>query len=60
MLIVSASDSDRRLMSGLLTRAEYEPISVENMEAAKDAVAKLPPGTAIVTECRVCYVSHEK
>lgn len=34
VLIVSASDSDRRLMSGLLTRAGYEPISAENMEAA--------------------------
>lgn len=40
-LIVSASDSDRRLMSSLLTRAGYEPISAENMEAAKDEAAKL-------------------
>ncbi len=48
VLIVEASESDRRLMSGLLTRAGYEPIAVENMEAAKEAVAKLPPGAVVV------------
>lgn len=45
VLIVDASDSDRRLMSSLLTRAGYEPIAVESMEAAKEEVAKLPPGS---------------
>ncbi len=35
ILIVEASDSDRRLMSGLLTRAGYEPIVAEDKEAAK-------------------------
>lgn len=40
VLIVDASDSDRRLMVGLLTRAGYEPIAVETMEAAKDEVEK--------------------
>ncbi len=35
ILIVEASDSDCRLMSGLLTRSGYEPIVVEDMEAAK-------------------------
>lgn len=49
ILIVDASDSDRRLMIGLLTRAGYEPIAVETMEAAKDEVEKLPPGAVIVT-----------
>ena len=49
ILIVDASDSDRRLMVGLLTRAGYEPIAVETMEAAKDEVEKLPPGAVIVT-----------
>ncbi|GAY31329.1 DNA-binding transcriptional activator HyfR [Bacteroidaceae bacterium] len=49
ILIVYASDSDRRLMIGLLTRAGYEPIAVETMEAAKDEVEKLPPGAVIVT-----------
>ncbi len=41
ILIVEASDSDRRLMSGLLSRAGYEPIVVEDMEAAKREVTKL-------------------
>ena len=50
ILIVDASDSDCRLMSGLLTRAGYEPIAVETMEAAKDEVAKLPPGAVIVAD----------
>ncbi len=35
ILIVDASDSDRRLMSGLLTRSGYEPIVAEDMEAAR-------------------------
>ena len=50
VLIVDASDSDRRLMSGLLTRAGYEPIDVGSMEAAKEEVAKLPPGAVIVAD----------
>lgn len=53
VLIVSASDSDRRLMSSLLTRVGYEPISAENMEAAKDEVAKLPPGAVIVADSKL-------
>ena len=47
-LIVDASESDRRLMSGLLMQAGYEPIAVDKMEAAKDEVAKLPPGAVVV------------
>lgn len=50
VLIVDASESDRRLMSSLLTRAGYEPIAVESMEAAKEEVAKLTPGAVIVAE----------
>ena len=34
--IVDASDSDCRLMSGLLTRAGYEPVIAEDMEAANE------------------------
>lgn len=49
VLIVDASESDRRLMSGLLVKHGYEPIAVDTMEAAKDEVAKLPPGAVIVT-----------
>ena len=35
LIIVDDSDSDCRLMSGLLTRAGYEPVIAEDMEAAK-------------------------
>ena len=47
VIIVDASDSDCRLMSGFLTRAGYEPISVGEMEEAKLEVAKLSPGAVI-------------
>lgn len=50
VLIVDASEFDGRLMSGLLTRSGYEPIIVTNMEAARDEVAKLPPGAVIVAD----------
>jgi len=42
ILIVDASESDRRLMSGLLVKSGYEPIAVEAIEAAKDEVALSP------------------
>lgn len=48
VLIVDASESDRRLMSGLLVKHGYEPIVVDKMEAAKEEVAKLPPGAVVV------------
>lgn len=48
ILIAEASISDCRLMSGLLTRAGYEPIDFGSMEAAKEEVAKLPPGAVVV------------
>ncbi len=50
VMIVDASESDRRLMSGLLVKHCYEPIAVDNMEAAKEEVAKLPPGAVIVAD----------
>ena len=31
VLIVDASESDRRLMSGLLAKHDYEPIAVDKM-----------------------------
>lgn len=49
ILIVDASESARRLLSSLLTRAGYEPIDVGSMEATKEKVAKLPPGAVVVT-----------
>lgn len=53
VLIVDASESDRRLMSGLLVKHGYEPIAVDNMEAAKEEVAKLPPGAVIVADYKL-------
>lgn len=55
ILIVEASDSDRRLMSGLLVKSGYEPIAVESMEAAKEEVAKLPPGAVVVTAMKFVH-----
>ena len=52
ILIVDASESDRRHMSALLSNVGYEPIVVGTIEEAKDAVAKLPPGAAIVAGLR--------
>ena len=56
ILIVDASESDRRLMSGLLTRAGYEPIAVDKMEAAKEEVAKLPPGAVVVAAISIYFL----
>ena len=55
VLIVDASESDRRLMSSLLTRAGYEPIDVGSMEAAKEEVTKLPPGAVVVTAMKFAH-----
>ena len=50
VMIVDASESDRRLMSGLLVKHGYEPIAVDNME-----VAKLPPGAVVVTAMKFAH-----
>lgn len=55
ILIVDASESDRRLMSGLLVKHGYEPIVVDNMEAAKEEVAKLPPGAVVVAAMKFSH-----
>jgi DNA-binding NtrC family response regulator len=55
ILIVDASETDRRLMLSLLTRVGYEPIAVDTMEAAKEEVAKLPPGAAVVTAMKFAH-----
>lgn len=55
VIIVDASETDRRLMSGLLTRAAYEPITADSMEAAKEEVAKLPPGAVVVTAMKFAH-----
>ena len=49
ILIVDASESDRRLMAGLLVKSGYEPIVVGDMEAAQQEVMKLSPGAVIVS-----------
>lgn len=53
ILIVDASASDSRVMSGLLTKAGYDPLNAESMEAGKVEAAKLPPGAVIVTAMRL-------
>ena len=52
VLIVDASSSDPRIMAGLLTKAGYYPITAEDFDAAKEAVAKLPPGAVVVAGMR--------
>lgn len=48
VLLVDASSSDCRIMAGLLTKAGYDPVTAEDFDAAKEAVAKLPPGAVVV------------
>ena len=49
ILILDTISSDTKLMSGLLTKAGYEPIVAESMDIGKKEVAKLPPGAVVVT-----------
>lgn len=53
VLIIDASESDGRIMLGLLTRAGYDPVLAESIEAGKVEAAKLPPGAVIVTAMRL-------
>ena len=53
ILIVDASASDCRVMSSLLSRAGYDPLGVDSIEAGKVEAAKLPPGAVIVTAMRL-------
>ena len=53
VLIVDASASDGRIMVGLLTRAGYDPVVTDCIEAGKVEAAKLPPGAVIVTAMRL-------
>lgn len=53
VLIIDASESDGRIMSGLLTRAGYDPVVTESIEAGKVEAAKLPPGAVIVSAMRL-------
>lgn len=49
VLIVDTSASDCRIMVGLLTKAGYDSVRAEDFDAAKNEVAKLPPGAVVVT-----------
>lgn len=53
ILIVDASASDNRVMSGLLTKAGYDSVVAESIEAGKTEAAELPPGAVIVTAMRL-------
>lgn len=53
VLIIDASASDGRIMSGLLSRAGYDPVVEESIKAGKVEAAKLPPGAVIVTAMRL-------
>ena len=53
ILIVDASASDGRIMTGLLVRADYDPVVADCIEAGKVEAAKLPPGAVIVTAMRL-------
>ena len=53
ILIVDASASDGRIIAGLLTRAGYNPVVTDCIEAGKVEAAKLPPGAVIVTAIRL-------
>lgn len=55
VLIVDASESDHRLMSGLLVKSGYGPIAVNNLEAAKEAVPQLPPGAVVVAAMKFAH-----
>ena len=49
ILIIDASESDRRFMADLLVKSGYEPIVVGDMETAQQEVMKLSPGAVIVS-----------
>lgn len=48
VLIVEASDSECRLITSLPTNNGNESIAIDEMEAAKGEVVKLPPGAVVV------------
>ena len=57
VLIVDVSESDRRLMSGLLVKHGYEPIAVKIVEVTKDidmAILFCLPSGILVGSFRCC------
>lgn len=55
VLIVDASSSDSRLMTSLLEKAGFSPISANDIDAAKEEVVKLSPGAVVVTAMKFAY-----
>lgn len=53
ILIVDTSVSDNRVMSSLLSRAGYDPISTDGIQAGKVEIEKLPPGAVIVAAAKL-------
>ena len=60
VLIVDASESYRRLMSGLLTQAGYKTITVDTIEQAIEAVAQLLPGAVVVAAMKFAHGTVQK
>lgn len=52
ILIVDASTSDNRTMSGLLSKAGYDPVVVESIEAGKAELKKLSPISVVVVSMK--------
>lgn len=53
VLIIDASESDYKVMAGLLTKFGYNPTKANSIEIGKVEAAKLPPGAVIVTAKRL-------
>jgi len=49
ILIVNDNDSDMKVMSGLLIRTGYKFLMATNLKVGKEQVAKMPPGSVVVT-----------
>lgn len=60
VLIVDASESSRRLISGLLTRAGYETIAIDCMETAKDEVAKHVSGMVVIMAMKFVHSTTQE
>ena len=49
ILIVNDNDSDMKVMSGLLIRTGYKFLMATNLKVGKEQVAKMAPGSVVVT-----------
>lgn len=53
VLIVTASEHEGRMMSGLLKQAGYDVLLAGSVKAGEEAVKKLPPGSVIVSDMKL-------